>query len=199
MDTKQKIFEAAVRFFARKGYNGTSMRDLSKEVGIKESTLYYHFENKAAILDAILQFYIEGFGASLPTPDEMELMAKRFTDPVQLWLNGARDFYSKQPELLPLVAGILLNEMFLNEKCREFVLHTMFKIQKESTEFLIRDMVERGLIKNCDIKKTAAQYVYMLHGLDIENRLQLQEGKSKEDVFRHIFENITFFIENLIK
>lgn len=185
--------------FASRGYNGTSMRDLAKKVGIKESTLYYHYSNKAAMLDSVLEYYIECFKSSLPSPEEMEQMAQKFTDPVELWLYGVHEFYRRQPALLQIVTSILLNEMFLNNKCREFALHNMFKIQKETTEMLLRDMLHRGLIKECDIHKTAAQYVYILHGLDIENRLQIQEGKSKEDVFKDIITNVTFFIERLRK
>ena len=44
--TAIKILEAATKFFALKGYHGTSIRDIAKEAGISISTLYYYAKNK---------------------------------------------------------------------------------------------------------------------------------------------------------
>lgn len=53
-DTKEAILNAALALFARRGYTAVSIRDICGEVGIKESTIYYHFQNKQAIFDTIL-------------------------------------------------------------------------------------------------------------------------------------------------
>jgi AcrR family transcriptional regulator len=49
-DTETKILQAAQRLFARKGYGGTTTRDLAQAAGVAEGTLFRHFENKKAIL-----------------------------------------------------------------------------------------------------------------------------------------------------
>ncbi|MEO0432714.1 MAG: TetR/AcrR family transcriptional regulator [Cyanobacteria bacterium J06656_5] len=49
-DTQEKILEAAQRLFARRGYGGTTTRDLAQAAGVAEGTLFRHFENKKAIL-----------------------------------------------------------------------------------------------------------------------------------------------------
>ena len=54
MTTKEKITETALELFSRHGYNGVSVRDIAKAVGIRESSLYNHFENKRAIFDEIV-------------------------------------------------------------------------------------------------------------------------------------------------
>lgn len=53
-DTKEELTRAAVRLFARHGFEGTSIRALAREVGFSESVLYAHFENKQAVFDAVL-------------------------------------------------------------------------------------------------------------------------------------------------
>mgnify|MGYP000434042425 CR=1 FL=1 len=53
--TKEKITATALALFAQRGYDGVSVRDICKQVGIKESSLYYHFPSKQAIFDAILE------------------------------------------------------------------------------------------------------------------------------------------------
>jgi AcrR family transcriptional regulator len=57
MNTKEKIIHEALTLFSTKGYDSVSVRDISRAVGIKESSLYNHFTNKQAIFDEILQLY----------------------------------------------------------------------------------------------------------------------------------------------
>lgn len=50
---KERIMKAAQRLFAEKGYDMTSMRDISEEAKLPMGSLYYHFKNKEALLLAI--------------------------------------------------------------------------------------------------------------------------------------------------
>jgi AcrR family transcriptional regulator len=49
-DTRTRILQAALRLFARKGYDGTTTRDLATAANVAEGTLFRHFVNKKAIL-----------------------------------------------------------------------------------------------------------------------------------------------------
>lgn len=57
MNTKEKIRHEALTLFSTKGYDSISVRDISRAVGIKESSLYNHFKNKQDIFDDILREY----------------------------------------------------------------------------------------------------------------------------------------------
>lgn len=48
--TRARILQAAQRLFARKGYDGTTTRDLAAAANVAEGTLFRHFANKKAIL-----------------------------------------------------------------------------------------------------------------------------------------------------
>lgn len=50
IDTRTKILQAALKLFARQGYDGTTTKDLAKLAGVAEGTVFRHFENKKAIL-----------------------------------------------------------------------------------------------------------------------------------------------------
>lgn len=50
IDTQAKILQAAQRLFAKRGFGGTTTRDLAQAAGVAEGTLFRHFENKKAIL-----------------------------------------------------------------------------------------------------------------------------------------------------
>ena len=53
--TKQEILDAALEIFSVQGYEATSISQLAEAVGIRKASLYSHFENKQAILDALIQ------------------------------------------------------------------------------------------------------------------------------------------------
>lgn len=55
MKTKDKIMEVALQLFSEKGFAGVSVRDIAKEVGVRESALYKHYKNKQDILDSIIE------------------------------------------------------------------------------------------------------------------------------------------------
>lgn len=54
-DTYQEILEAAGRAFSQNGYEGSSLADIARVVGIKTPALYYHFKSKKDILFAYLE------------------------------------------------------------------------------------------------------------------------------------------------
>lgn len=59
MNTRERITEAALELFSQRGYDGVSVRDIARAVGIRESSLYNHFENKRAIFDGIVDFCVQ--------------------------------------------------------------------------------------------------------------------------------------------
>lgn len=53
-NTKDVIISVALRLFSERGYEGVGIRDIAKEIGIRESALYKHFSSKQDIFDSIL-------------------------------------------------------------------------------------------------------------------------------------------------
>jgi AcrR family transcriptional regulator len=53
------ILSAALDAFYQSGYHGTSVRDIARRVGVTVPALYYHHENKEAILFALLERSID--------------------------------------------------------------------------------------------------------------------------------------------
>jgi len=54
MDTRTRIIAAARAAFERHGLQGLSLRDVAKDVGITPMAIYRHFENKQALVDALV-------------------------------------------------------------------------------------------------------------------------------------------------
>lgn len=54
-NTHEDVVRAAGRLFAERGYHGTSMRDLGKELGLLGSSLYSHVESKQELLVEVVE------------------------------------------------------------------------------------------------------------------------------------------------
>lgn len=52
---KEQILDMAFSLFLEKGYDNTSISDILSKLDIARGTLYYHFESKEAIMDAIIE------------------------------------------------------------------------------------------------------------------------------------------------
>ena len=62
-NTKQEILEAALDLFSVQGFEATSISQIADAVGIRKASLYSHFENKQAILDALVKDVLEQYAA----------------------------------------------------------------------------------------------------------------------------------------
>lgn len=52
--TRARILEVAQDLFAERGYAGTSIADIARELGTSKAALYYHFTSKDQILGALI-------------------------------------------------------------------------------------------------------------------------------------------------
>lgn len=74
-DTHQKLLEAAARVFAIRGLDGATTREIAREAGVNEVTLFRHFQSKDNLLAAVLQRTFdrpEGLGGNAAAADPPE-------------------------------------------------------------------------------------------------------------------------------
>jgi TetR/AcrR family transcriptional regulator len=62
--TREAILNAAMDVFSRKGYAGSSIREICAEAGITKPVLYYHFRNKGHLFEELM---VDSFGYYLKT------------------------------------------------------------------------------------------------------------------------------------
>lgn len=61
-ETRRIIADKAAQLFARKGFGGTSIADISKESGFSKGHIYYHFENKEKLFVALARDTMKAWG-----------------------------------------------------------------------------------------------------------------------------------------
>lgn len=63
---REQILESAVSVFGRKGFAGTTTRELAREAGVSEATIFRFFPDKAALYRAIIDRFITSSGDPFP-------------------------------------------------------------------------------------------------------------------------------------
>ena len=66
MDTSAQIRDAAMRLFARDGFDGTPIQAIADDVGITKQTLLYYYPSKEELRRAVLGQLIEHWRQTLP-------------------------------------------------------------------------------------------------------------------------------------
>lgn len=54
-DRREQIVDAAMRVFAQKGFTRATNKDIAREAGITAGLIYHYFDNKEALLRAIIE------------------------------------------------------------------------------------------------------------------------------------------------
>ena len=62
-DAKKRILDAAVKLFAKKGYDGTRVNEIAEAANVTKGLIYYYFKSKEEILDCLLHLLLEDFTA----------------------------------------------------------------------------------------------------------------------------------------
>ncbi|OPY74644.1 MAG: HTH-type transcriptional repressor KstR2 [Syntrophorhabdus sp. PtaU1.Bin058] len=76
-DTQEILLRAATELFYKKGYSGTSIREVGHKAGVSNSLLYHYFKNKEEMLSQII---IKTSESLLKTLEEVD---QRVADPME--------------------------------------------------------------------------------------------------------------------
>jgi AcrR family transcriptional regulator len=88
--TKEAIIDAALKLFSEKGYLGATTREISREAGISEVTLFRYFPTKEKLLEAVMDTH-----SFLPTTKGLlaEILDMPYDEALQLISERMFDFY----------------------------------------------------------------------------------------------------------
>lgn len=159
-NTKEKIFDVSIDLFSQNGYDGVSIRQIAKEVGIKESSIYNHYQSKESILESILSYYInEMLKEEAPVMQPKENLNMDFD---HFYKEGSNRFISKlSEEKMMKITRIFLVESYHNEKIKKFVKEAIIGYAINGWEDLFNLMKEMNFIKkDADIKQLAESFYY---------------------------------------
>jgi TetR/AcrR family transcriptional regulator, tetracycline repressor protein len=90
---KADVVDGAIALLDAEGLDGLTMRKLATTLDVQAGALYWHFDNKAALLEAMAEKLVEGVGAPLPPgpwDQQLTVLATRLRERLLAHRDGAR-------------------------------------------------------------------------------------------------------------
>ena len=152
-DTRKLIIAKARELFAEFGYEGISTKEIAKQAGVSEMTLFRHFGSKEKLLENVLD-----------TPNVIKEINEIFISKVK-WdieedLLYFFDIYEKllfeQIEFMEIV--IKLNQKGVN--LEPFVLKNALEVKEKLTIYFTR-MIEEGKVIDTDPDVLRQQFMFL--------------------------------------
>lgn len=138
--TKRKIFEIAMKLFAEKGYEATSIEEITATVGVAKGTLYYHFSSK----EEIFNFLVEEGVKLLKNSIEIKIARCNNTIEKLRAVNLIQlKIIAKYENLITIVLSELWGSGSRNKFCKDIIQDYMSVIEK----IVIQGMENGELIK----------------------------------------------------
>ena len=175
-DTKARILDKALALFASKGFHETTVRDIAAAVGLRPGALYNHFENKDAILTALVG---ELMSSAIVTIFEEKEPGELYKRGKGLLMNIATTFkllsFDGKNEAL---FRLMMQEMYKNTDVRDLY-HEYFyqqNIKKLSSVFFL--MMQDEMIRSFDPLLLANEFLSPLFFYQTQVVLLKLDGKS---------------------
>lgn len=187
-NTKERITEKALYMFSERGYNGTNLRDLAKELDLSKSALYRHFDSKEAIWEAIYQqtkkHYEENFGS----PENMPHIPENTDELYEMTMHMIQ--FTIHDEKIIRVRKLLTMEQFRDEKIAKLASNYFLYGTESMFKIVFENMMDKGIIKKEDAKILAFSYTApitaMIHLCDREPNKEA-EALEQIDSFVRLF------------
>jgi AcrR family transcriptional regulator len=160
--TKERIRDAAIVLFAKKGFEAVSIREIAESVGITKSSIYSHFRSKDEILQSILSFFIQEIGKKSTKSVEEEKFILGILDtigPAGLMATVETQFDERlRVPRMQMIWRMITIEMCRNAMIRSFVERELFEKPVNFWEKAFRIMAGKGMIKARDPLGLAREY-----------------------------------------
>ena len=123
VESRRKIIDAASALMTERGFAGTSISAIAKKSGLPSGSIYWHFENKQAILTAVMEEGARHWFDNLPSLDAVPA-------------SGAGTL-EDHPEFLRLLFLIALERREVDQASLEVIRHA----RKLARERLCQEMI----------------------------------------------------------
>lgn len=194
MDTKRRILEVSLELFAQKGFEGVSVREIAKEVGVRESALYKHYKNKEDILDKIVEEMISSIRNGyeiLHAPETLtEGVAEGYRNISEEQLCEMSwsifKMFTEEPKLSNF-RRLLMREQFHNKTFAKYYDKFFIEGVIESQAKTFLQLVDSGLFRKADERIMALHFygpillLFQKYDCEPEKKTEI-----KEMLFKHV-------------
>lgn len=133
--TKRKIFETSMELFAKKGYEATSIEEITSIVGVAKGTLYYHFSTKEEIFYFLVE---EGMKLLKNSIDIKTSKLENSLDKLKAIILIQIKAIKKYENFISILLSQIWGQEQKNKVCREYVFEYIN---------MIEDIIKEGIEK----------------------------------------------------
>jgi len=154
--TRKEICNIATKLFAKKGYEKTSTRDISKAMGMSDAGIYYYFDSKESLLYEILE---EILSTGLESVRKIDQSRKSYRKKLLDFANFYTRYYSPEIDKLKLLVEEQKKVSAEHQK-------RLDGIQREYLDILVRildGLKESGEMVKLDSTACAFAFFSMVH------------------------------------
>lgn len=160
---RNQILEAAARVFAEKGFHLTTTKDIGREAGIAEGTIYNYFESKTAILIGLFDVLTE--------------QARQNMDFSKISPGDLREFlrlFLTQPLMAPKTNNfelirIIISEIMVNRELKSLYFEKIVEPLLATGEAIFQQWADQGQIKPVTPQLLIRTVSSLILGLIVEN------------------------------
>ena len=195
-NTEASLLEAAKKVFARKGYDGATVKELAEAAGVNVSLVSYHFDGKDGLYRACLENFGRGRLAAaervLKDPQSLEDFRVR----LQLFAEEFLNCHLQEPE----ITSILHRECSVEKSItKDLFKGVFFKVFETLTGF-VENGQKRGFLRS-DLNPHVSCMLFMgglIHSVRMDSLSKENFGVSLSDPpFRDLL--VTHALRNLIE
>lgn len=196
--TKRRILDTAVELFAQRGFSGASVRDITKLVGIKESSLYKHFTSKESILEMLFIHFRREFAKIIPPLEHLDWILANMT-PQAFLERGVQNF--KEHFADPVnrqLWRIVCIEKYRVPLARDIYFGDIVGNTTEFIALVFAKWITAGKIRSFDPRTMAVSYQYPLFTMITELVALHSEGKDTVPIERRMTDHVAFFCKVIV-
>ncbi|MED5019070.1 TetR/AcrR family transcriptional regulator [Paenibacillus chibensis] len=167
MTTKQKLKEAAMRLFGEKGYDGTALSEIAKEVGVKTPAIYAFYENKEDLFMTVFREAMDSYNTYVQelSGEKKKLGAK---ESLRRVLARQYEFYQRHREESVLVLRyVVFPPVFLKETIEQAFLNSDGLLTSIIEQFILQGM-EEGSIPDQSLQPLVDAFLNVMDGLAMQ-------------------------------
>ena len=175
--TKQLILDHALALFTDKGYEGASMDDIARAVGIRKASLYAHFDGKESIFSAIFDDILAEYERFIH--ELTRLSDETAPEALERVFLSFIDYCHGNPKMYFWDRYFYYPPAFLRDYIREKTLETE-RLFLERIRRLMEQGIRRGEIRGGDTEGMALSYYHLMIGLSMSVRMYEREDLMRD-------------------
>jgi AcrR family transcriptional regulator len=183
--TKRKIFETSMKLFAEKGYDATSIEEITATVGVAKGTLYYHFSSKEEIFNFLVE---EGIKLLQNSVDIKTAKFTNYIDKIKAIVLIQIKIVVKYEDLITILLSQFWGNGQRHQKCQKHIFEYINKIEN-----IVKEGMEAGQIKKGDSQAIASE----IYGLICSSLVYKTRSEEEIDIMKLYKEFENTVIEGL--